>query len=512
MPRCSAAVPSRGECGRAGGHRLQHGGGVRQGPSFDNTTPATGSNSAPATAVPTIHWGKTDDGVQHGTIEVAADPDDPAAGTFTLALARHLATDPDQRIGSLLVNPGGPGASGLFLAEQAQFIYGDELLRRFDIVAFDPRGTGSSTPAVQCTDDEDAVFGVDQTPDDAAQEAALADSSKSFVDGCEQHSADLLARLGTADAARDMDTIRQALGEETISYFGFSYGSELGATWATMFPTTVRAVVLDGAIDPTLGYLQMQLDQAAGFEATFDTFLDACSADSGCAFHNGGHADTAFDALAAQVEQSPIPTRSGRPPVNSGVLSTAVGEALYDQATWPQLEQALADAQDGDGSGLLDLYDLYYSLDDSGVASDNATEAYYAVECPDDLDVTSTSQTFDLVDEFKAAAPRLYGSWIGELSICSQWPLRDPSRVTITGTGAGPIVVIGTTGDPATPLAGTRAMANTLEDGRLIVVTAEQHTGYGVNDCVDQAVDDYLVDPAKAPPDELACTGDETPG
>ncbi len=168
--------------------------------------------------------------------------------------------------------------------------------------------------------------------------------------------------------------------------------------------------------------------------------------------------------------------------------------------------------QAGDGTGLLDLYDLYYSLDDKGVAADNGAEAYYAVECPEDLDVTSTDQTFDLVDEFKAAAPRLYGSWIGELSICSQWPRRDPSRVTITGTGAGPIVVIGTTGDPATPLAGTRAMANALEDGRLIVVTAEQHTGYGVNDCVDQAVDTYLVDPTKAPPDELACTGDETPG
>src|SRR4051794_37693724 len=278
------------------------GGGVGQGPSFDNTTVP---NSSAEVAVATIHWGKTHDGVQHGTIEVAADPDDPGAGTFTLALARHLATDRDERIGSLLVNPGGPGASGLVLAEQAPSIFGDELLRRFDIVAFDPRGTGSGTPAIQCTDDEDAVFGVDQTPDDPAQEAALTDSSKSFVDGCERRSGDLLAVVSTADAARDMDTIRQALGEETISYFGFSYGSELGATWATMFPATVRAAVLDGAVDPTLGYRQRQLDQAAGFEATLDTFLDACNANPECAFHNGGHADTAFDALAAQVEESP---------------------------------------------------------------------------------------------------------------------------------------------------------------------------------------------------------------
>ncbi len=289
------------------------GGGVRQGPSFDNTTPATGPNSTPATAVPTIQWGKTDHGVQHGTLEVAVDPDDPAAGTFTLALARHLATDPDERIGSLLVNPGGPGASGLFLAEQARPSTATSCCagstsspstRVAPVRAHRPssapttRTTSSASTRRPTTRPRRRRWRTVRSPSStAARNAAVTCSITSR----------------TADAAGDMDTIRRALGEDTISYFGFSYGSELGATWATMFPTTVRAVVLDGAIDPTLGYLQMQLDQAAGFEATFDTFLDACNADPGCAFHNGGHADTAFDALAAQVEQSPIPTRRRTP-------------------------------------------------------------------------------------------------------------------------------------------------------------------------------------------------------
>ena len=168
---------------------------------------------------------------------------------------------------------------------------------------------------------------------------------RQFAAGCEERSGDLLAHIGTADSARDMDAIREALGEERISYFGFSYGSELGATWATMFPDTVRAAVLDGAVDPSVSYLDQNLQQAAGFEATFTTFLAQCSAEPACAFHNGGDAEGAFDLLSAAIDAASVEVSADRTAVTQGVLFTAVADAMYDQGYWPQLEPALADLQ-----------------------------------------------------------------------------------------------------------------------------------------------------------------------
>ncbi|MEN9645029.1 MAG: hypothetical protein RL238_1698 [Actinomycetota bacterium] len=450
-------------------------------------------------------WTSFGDGLEEGYLEVPLDWSDPDGDTISLYVVRHRAVDPDRRIGTLLVNPGGPGFGGSGLAYSADSVYGQDLLDRFDIVGWDPRGTGYSEPYVDCIDDYDTYFALDSSPDTDAERAALIDGAGDFAAACDRKNGDLLAHVSTADTARDMNAIREALEEDRISYFGFSYGSELGATWATMFPDTVRAAVLDGAVDPTVDYFHQNVQQAAGFEAAFDTFLAQCSAEPACVFHNGGDAEGAFDELHSRIETTPVEGDDpSRPAVTDGVLVTAIAQSMYDQAMWPELEQALADLQAGDGTAIIELYDMYYGYFDG--SWDDGLEAYFAIGCLDDPGSSGPDDLFAKQAELDAAAPRLGRSWLGELTICSVWPEPPAPPVAITGAGAGPILVMGTTGDPATPLDGTRRMAQALEDGHLVVVAADQHTGYGVNRCGDAAVDAYLVDPTAPLDTEIDCT------
>ena len=444
------------------------------------------------------------EGLEDGYLDVPLDYADPEGETIELYVVRHRAQDPDRRIGSLLVNPGGPGFGGSGLAWNADGIYGQELLDRFDIIGWDPRGTGFSEPYVDCVDNYDRYFGIDSSPDTPQERANTIELSTEFAQACADASGELLPYLTTENSARDMDAIRDALGEDEISYFGFSYGSELGATWATMFPDTVRAAVLDGSVDPTVGYLEQNLQQAAGFEAAFTAFLDDCAAEPRCAFHNAGDPGGAFDLLSAGIDATPVAVDDDRTAVTQGVLMSAVSSALYDEASWTQLAKALADLQDGDGEGVLDLYDQYYSQ--GSFDGSNGTEAYFAVNCLDDPGSTGPDDLYSHEAEFAAVAPRLGRSWLLELTICSVWLVGPAGTVAITGAGAGPILVMGTTGDSATPLEGTRRMAETLEDGHLVVVDANQHTGYGVNRCGDDTVDQYLVDPAAPLAEEIDCT------
>ena len=467
-----------------------------------STDPTGTGNDSPNGDDP-FGWETLDVGLERGYLEVPLDYADPAGDTITLAVLRHLAVDPANRIGSLLVNPGGPGFGGTGLAYGAESTYGQGLLDRFDIIGWDPRGTGSSLPAVDCIDDYDPYFGLDSSPDTPQERQALIDAGTDFGARCERKNKDLLPFISTENSARDMNAIREALGEAKISYFGFSYGSELGATWTTLFPETVRAAVLDGAVDPTVDYLHQNIQQAAGFEATFDTFLAQCSAAQACAFNNGGDAEGAFDRLALKIDARPIAVDPDRTEVTQGVLVSAVTEAMYDQSSWPQLEQALADLKAGDGQAILDLYDEYYGY--SFGEWDNSLEAYFAIGCLDDPGSTGPDDLYSHESEFAAAAPRLGRGWMAELTFCSVWPIDPATPLTITGKGAGPIVVVGTTGDPATPLAGTRNMAKALDDGHLVIVTADQHTGYGVNSCVNDTVDGYLLDPTAPLDDEITC-------
>ena len=445
------------------------------------------------------------DGVQTGSLQVPVDYDDPSKGTFDLYIARHLATDSSRRIGSLLVNPGGPGFGGSDFALFADNIYGSTLLERFDIIGWDPRGTGLSEPAIDCVADYDRYYASsDITPDNAAERQQIVDTAKEFGDKCVTKNADILQYVGTNNSARDMDAIRAALGEPKISYFGFSYGSELGAAWATLFPNTVRAAVLDGAADPTADYIASGLQQSKGFEDSVDAFLKKCSDDSGCAFHNGGDAEGAFDALMKALDENPVPSEAGRPDVNLQVAISAVVEAMYSDERWPTLAKALSDAQSDDGVGLLALYDEYFAREADGSYS-NSLEAFQTIYCMDTAERLTVAQEDALAPQFATIAPRVSPGTTGGY-FCTFFPVATDPRVTITGRGAGPILVMGTTGDSATPLVGTRVMADSLEDGRLVVVTGNQHTGYDVNKCSADTIEQYLIDPiGKAPVDGAEC-------
>ncbi|MEY3588422.1 MAG: hypothetical protein RJA47_1018 [Actinomycetota bacterium] len=469
-------------------------------------TACGGGNSAPDTTVPGVDSTLPDverpitwkpcvtgfaDGDECGTIKVPFDYSDPSIGEFTLHLRRHPAQEPSERIGSLLVNPGGPGFGGIFLAEQAGSYFSSDLTDRFDIVAWDPRGTGESTPYVDCIDDYDEYFEYDITPSTPEDKQVGVDLAKKFGEECQKRSGTILPYISTNNTVRDMETIRRALGEEKISYLGFSYGSELGATWATMFPHTVRAAVLDGAADPTADAIQGGLQQAAGFEKELNTFLDECSADPTCAFHNNGKADEAFDALAKKIDAKPVVVSPDRTPVNLSVFYTGVSEAMYSSSMWGELERALAALQEGDGEGVLSLNDQYYQRKSDGTYG-NELEAFNAISCLDDPGPKSVEESDKWIPEFMKVAPRLGPSFSSGYG-CVFWPATPDHRIAITGKDAGPILVVGTTGDSATPLASSRKMAETLEDGRLIVNNAQRHTGYGSNDCVTSAVDDYLI-------------------
>ena len=448
--------------------------------------------------------GSTNPEVECGNIEVPFDYADPEQGSFVLYVKKHNAASPADRIGSMMVNPGGPGFGGSSLADDAQYYFSQDLIDRFDIIAWDPRGTGESTPAVDCVDTFDEYFGLDSPPETPEEKQALIDASQAFNDKCAENSGTILPYISTQASAQDINSLRLALGEEKVSFFGFSYGSELGTTWATMFPETVRAIVVDGAVDPNASSTEEGMNQAKGFEGQLATFLKQCSEKTTCAFHNGGKAEVAFDKLVLDIDTTPLEVSKDRTPVTQGVLFTAVAQAMYSDYYWPQLSEALSEAQGGDGKGILQLYDDYYQRKDDGTYG-NELEAFLAISCLDDPGASSVEDVDSHIEDFIAAAPRLGGNFAYGYS-CALWPVKQASKVTITGKGAGPIVVVGTTGDPATPLDSTRKMALGLEKGILIVVDANQHTGYGANSCVVKAVDDYLIK-LTVPANETTCKG-----
>jgi pimeloyl-ACP methyl ester carboxylesterase len=468
----------------------------------DDTTTGPTTTVAPREYV--IEWVPIGDRLDEGRLTVPVDYDDPQGDTIELYVVRHRAGS-GEAVGPLLANRGGPGADGATLATNAAGFFRSEITDNFDIIGWDPRGTGRSGALVDCIDDGDYdrfYSSADITPDDDAARQTLVELAEEFAQRCIER-VEHLEHVGTNNSARDMDAIRQALGVEQVSYFGFSYGSELGGVWATLFPTTVRAAVFDGAVDPTASPLEVGLAQGRGFEAALDAFLARCSADSTCAFHNGGDAAGAFDVLMEQLDQSPIPTVEGRPPVNLGVAVIAVAQAMYSESYWPAFERALRDAQRGDGTALLQLHDAYYGRGPDG-SYGNLIESFQAINCADDAERRTVAESDAEVAQVLEAAPRIFPYTTGSYACTFFPPALDP-RIDITGVGAGPIVVIGTTGDPATPLESTRAMVTTLEDGRLVVVEANEHTGYRQSACVQNLVHTYLLALA-APDDGTRCS------
>ena len=415
-------------------------------------------------------WKKCGD-IECASISVPFDYASPELGSFTLPLTRLRALDDDLRQGVLLVNPGGPGAPGTSLAQNAAYYFSKDLMTHFDIVGWDPRGTGASTPTFDCGDSYSDFF---------ANERSVA-STKKFVDTCKAKNSEIISHMSTAASARDMNAIRLALGEEKISYFGFSYGSTLGATWATLFPDTVQGGVFDASATPNSTSAERRLTQAEGFEKQLTAFLAQCSQDSSCAFHNNGKAEQAFDDLLATEAT-----------VNATVVLTATASSLYDDSAWDDLAKALKNAQDGNSQPLRDLYNSYYYQDAGFEDSRNVSEASIATICDDETKRMSPVEVDAQLVSFTRIAPR-FGNFLGRDYTCSLWPTQKSPQEQLKISSSAAIVVIGSTNDPVTPLASSQSMSAALQNSRFISVNSSRHTSYLKNDCATQLVDAFLI-------------------
>ncbi|MEZ0091370.1 alpha/beta hydrolase [Streptacidiphilus sp. EB129] len=444
-----------------------------------------------------LSWGSCDSGYECATMKVPTDYAHLADGDISLSVVRHPAGGQGfPRLGSLLINPGGPGGSAVDYAEYAALSFPAPLRDSYDIVGVDPRGVARSSP-VTCLSDQqmDAFTAVDSTPTTPAEVNALVSADKSFAQGCEQHSGMLLGHVSTIDSARDMDVLRALLGDPKLNYLGKSYGTFLGATYAGLFPSRVGRMVLDGAMDPSLTPQQLNSEQAGGFETAFDSFASDCVKHTACPLGSStAQTGPRLDALVASLNAHPLPTGGSRQ-LDGALGTTGVIAALYDQTQWPQLRQALLQAEAGDGSGLLALSDQYYERSGSGHYS-NLMYANSAVNCLDLPPAATTPQQVEQqLPAFEKASPRFGASlaWAG-LS-CAYWPVPATGEPnTIKAAGAAPIVVVGTTRDPATPYAWAQSLAAQLESGTLLTYNGDGHTAYARgSDCIDTAVNLYLI-------------------
>lgn len=423
----------------------------------------------------------------------------PGGATIDIALIRKPAREPGRRIGALLANPGGPGASGVEFARYLPRILPRDVQDRFDIVSFDPRGSGESAP-VDCGDNFDWLYDDDPTPDTPAERQTLIDDAHRYVDACERLSGDLLRHVDSVSTARDMDRIRAALGDDGLTYLGYSYGTYLGALYADLFPERVRALVLDGAVDPSLSYGEVLVTQAIGFETALGAFFDDCARRPSCAFYSGGDPAGAWDALMADIDAHPVDAGDGRA-LGPGEATLGALSTLYNrEAGWPALARGLADAAGGDGSALMAYFDRFVDRDGEGHYSPffEANTAIGCIDMPEPRDLAAYDAFYA---QLKREAPRL-GAASAYLGLnCAFWPadaVRQPAP--IHAPGAPPILVIGTTGDPATPYAWAQALASQLASGVLLTYEGEGHTAFGgTNSCIDGAVAAYLIDLAAAP-------------
>ena len=475
------------------------------------TTPGPGATDAPRPALSPYYEQQLDWEACRGeflcaTLTVPLDYRDEDGDTLDLALLKVPAADPDRRIGSLVVNPGGPGAPGTDYAAQAGAVFREPLLAAYDVVGFDPRGTGDSDPVDCLTDEElDQYVAEDPDPDTPAETTEYLRWVDAFGAGCAQRSGDLAAHVTTVEAARDMDVLRAALGESTMTYFGASYGTKLGATYADLFPDKVGRLVLDGAVDLSIDSRRLSLEQAGGFETALRAYVEDCVGQEDCFL--GDSVDAGLERIKGfldEVDADPLPTGSGRE-LRVGNAFYGVVLPLYNRDYWSILDQALKTAFDGDGSALLLLSDLYHSREGDRY-TDNSTEALYAINCLDDPYAITAAEVPAQIPAFEEASPTFGSVFAWGLTTCLGMQVEATERDReIDGAGAAPIVVVGTTRDPATPYQWAVHLAEQLESGVLVSRDGDGHTGYNSgNACVDEAVEDYLLD-GTVPEDGLSC-------
>jgi pimeloyl-ACP methyl ester carboxylesterase len=432
------------------------------------------------------------------TAKAPMDWKNPAAKSIDLALIRRAASG--TALGSLLVNPGGPGGSGYdFIRDNLDYAVDAKLQKNFDIVGFDPRGVNKSS-AVKCYQDpaemDKFLFGV--SPNPFGSDAWIADqrtNNTAFATACLKYTGDLLGFVDTNSAARDLDLLRATLGDKELNYLGYSYGTLLGATYAELFPKKTGRLVLDGALDPSTTSFQVGATQAKGFESALRAYIADCKTGKKCPFT--GSVDAAMvdvRSLLDRLNASPLRAKDGRE-LSSSVMFNAIIFPLYNKTNWPYLSDLFRSVMQGDPSVAFQLADSYFERKADGTYATNSTEAFIGINCLD-YATESTTDASLRADAAKLAslAPTL-GPQLSYDTSCASWPF-PPTRVRgpITADGSAPILVVGTTNDPATPYVWAKALAKQLQNGQLITYRGEGHTAYNKsNSCVLNAVDEFFV-------------------
>ena len=499
-------------------------------PSSDGATGATGTADSSEEATDTATF-------SCAVITVPLDYANPKGETISIAVKKRAATGGHAQ-GALFINPGGPGDSGVSFAERAGNAFSPDLLEAYDIIGFDPRGVGSST-AITCSSDDDSSSstaepsatasssasgtpsaGTEPSPESSAEAASGGESYEEWAEStrqsfqelteqCASHTepAALLDHVDTVSAARDLDILRALAGQEKLNYLGFSYGTYLASVYAENFPGNTGRMVLDGAIDPALSLAEQGLGQAKGFEQALRTYVDYCQASTGCPLSGGTDAGVQqIRNLITSANSTPLPTSDPNRTVTGSDIVTALSEYLYSsEQAWPPLTSALDQAinhHDGSAFAVKEEQDSS-SKDDSG-------GAFQAVTCLDYPVEGDTATWAAQYEEAKRVAPIFGNTSVGMDLVCSVWGHNGTRKPTqIHAHGAAPILVVGTTGDPATPYAWSKSLAEQLDSGQLLTWEGTGHTAYGGDaPCVNDAIDAYLLS-GTMPKEGLTCHGSE---
>lgn len=443
-------------------------------------------------------------GAQCGRLIVPVDYSAPDEATTILALIRFPATG--ERIGSLVINPGGPGESGVEAAADIVDSLPAQVRRRFDLVGFDPRGIGSSEPAVVCNSDEenDALRADPQVDYSPAGVQHIESLEKEFVARCvDKVGKDFLANVGTVNVARDLDRLRAALGDQKLTYLGYSYGTFIGSAYLEAYPDKVRAMILDGVVDPNSDPIQANIDQSKGFQTAFDDYAADCAKSPDCPLGTDpAKAVAMFHNLVDPLVTKPVPTKDPRGLGYSDAV-TGTTNALYSPEEWRDLTKGLTELAEGRGDTLLELADEYWGRDADG-RYDNSDDALTAISCVDTPPITDRDKVIDEDRRLREAAPFMnYGEFTGyaPLGTCAFWPVPPTSGPhKVSAPGAPPVLVVSTTEDPATPYQAGVDLAREI-GASLLTFKGTQHTVvFEGEKCVDTIASDYLIDLTLPPP------------